>query len=670
MWFLIFLTLETPPPDTVRYGAERIIYLLKEERVILINKAWVSYKELRIDSDSIEYNTKTHILKAFGGVVFTSSTEKVEGEELYYSLDTKKGVMKRGKTQVEKGIFEGEEIWLVKEKTLNINKGYYTTCDHNPPHYYFYAPRMKAYLGNTAICEPVILVVRGIPILAAPFWFVPISSHRKSGLLPFKVGNSKEEGKYAKGISYYWVINDYSDMTFALDIMEKKGFKPQIEGVYIVNPYARGNFLVSYIQETDTKRRRYSINANHSSIFLYNSSLDAHADFQSDARYIADYAENPVQWLKKEAFSNIEIKKNLGLASLSLLFEDRRDFDKNTSQQKIPQLSLNLFSREIAKNLYWSLTTNFENLRTEEESLQIQRKGNFYTGLSFNRMVFGGINLSSGISYNHTIQEKDSLGRATFPHQALYTLSLSTGFSLYRIFGISGFGLQGLLHKITPNIGYSFTPKVRDKGWYSIPEFSAKVNSFSFSISNLLQGKFGKEKRDIALFNISTGYNIIDRERPISPLSSSAELYFSPLFNSRLSLSYNIYDRTYFYSFDNRWDIGSLLHSVSDTGKVKKYSLTFHHHYTKDGKHTVEPSLYFEPPGWKLGFTGNYDIEERRFLNYSLNITKDLHCWEALFSLNRLGDRWEYDFKIRIKAIPEVQFGRGVFGFLLPGIGR
>jgi hypothetical protein len=50
-------------------------------------------------------------------------------------------------------------------------------------------------------------------------------------------------------------------------------------------------------------------------------------------------------------------------------------------------------------------------------------------------------------------------------------------------------------------------------------------------------------------------------------------------------------------------------------------------------------------------------------------LTKDLHCWEAFATLQKLGPHWTYDFEIRIKKLPDVKVGKGTFGSILPKIG-
>ncbi|MEO0082707.1 MAG: putative LPS assembly protein LptD, partial [candidate division WOR-3 bacterium] len=202
---------DTVGQDTVFYGAQLVRFLARTEEVVLLDSAWVRYRDMTVYSDSIHYDTKLHRLTALGDVLFTSGDQNITGNLLQYDIDTRKGMMRTAWTEVENGFFWAEEVWLVRERVLNARQGHYTTCDHAPPHYSFPGPRTKLYMDDIAIAQPVVFRLFGAPILAAPFWLVPVASKRKSGIMPFKVGNAKGQGWYAKNLAYYWVVNDYSD---------------------------------------------------------------------------------------------------------------------------------------------------------------------------------------------------------------------------------------------------------------------------------------------------------------------------------------------------------------------------------------------------------------------------------------------------------------------------
>jgi hypothetical protein len=63
--------------------------------------------------------------------------------------------------------------------------------------------------------------------------------------------------------------------------------------------------------------------------------------------------------------------------------------------------------------------------------------------------------------------------------------------------------------------------------------------------------------------------------------------------------------------------------------------------------------------GWKLTYRTTYDVIDREFLQNYLSVTRDLHCWEMSFGRQRLGDEWEFYFKIYIKAHPEIYAEQG-----------
>lgn len=53
---------------------------------------------------------------------------------------------------------------------------------------------------------------------------------------------------------------------------------------------------------------------------------------------------------------------------------------------------------------------------------------------------------------------------------------------------------------------------------------------------------------------------------------------------------------------------------------------------------------------WKLGFTTGFDFDAKDFSYTSINIYRDLHCWEMIFNWIPMGYRQSYNFTIRVKA--------------------
>lgn len=721
--------------NVVIFGGKNLTYFAQDEKVIIIDSAWIRYRDMNLFADSIQYDTKKHIVSAYprtinttpaagesiksriSYVTFKTTAETIIGFELHYNVDTRKGMMRKASTEVTNGFFRGEEIWLVNEKTLNVNKGYYTTCDHYPPHYYFYGSKVRVLMGDMVITEPVVLKIWKIPVAVAPFWFFPIGKNRKSGLSPFKVGQSNVEGFYAKGISYYWVTNDYSDMTFSLDFMMNKGFYPKVEGRYIVNPFASGQLYGTFIREFGSTRNRYSMNAKHKSIFLFDSDLDAYVDYQNDDSLSSNYAEEVVQWLKRELFSYARLSRSFKrIGSISLLIQHRRDFAQKSTEILFPTANISFYSRPIFRT--WSVSPGLSftnNVRTSQDYLgdslktetrsaslglglapsgpfdisqgfgysqtkdysrtnsQLQlassRKGlSSSTSLGSSQKIFQSLNLSENFSFNENIQLSDTGNY----YQSQYSFSTGSNMTLYKIFGIEVMGIRGVLHQVTPSVSYSVQPAVRQNGFWGVPRLDTMPIStgLNFGLGNLFQAKIGEDKikRDLSYINFSSSYNFLNHK--ITPISGNADFYIiqlpSLILNTNLSTVFDLdsIDFTDYATNTNFYYSFSRTDSLSES--QRNFSINLNHFWNRQSN-MLTVNLAFTLPGWTFNIaTGSNFKKLWPPADINVSIVKDLHCWELLFTGSGMGTRWTYDFKFRIKKIPEVNVGKGIINFILP----
>ena len=55
-------------------------------------------------------------------------------------------------------------------------------------------------------------------------------------------------------------------------------------------------------------------------------------------------------------------------------------------------------------------------------------------------------------------------------------------------------------------------------------------------------------------------------------------------------------------------------------------------------------------PKWKFGFNSNYDFENGEFSYTSIDVYRDLHCWEMRFNWIPFGFRQSWNFTINIKS--------------------
>ena len=53
---------------------------------------------------------------------------------------------------------------------------------------------------------------------------------------------------------------------------------------------------------------------------------------------------------------------------------------------------------------------------------------------------------------------------------------------------------------------------------------------------------------------------------------------------------------------------------------------------------------------WKIGFTTGYDVRQKDFTYTSVDIYRDLHCWEMQFNWIPFGPRQSYNIRVNVKA--------------------
>ncbi len=692
----------------VFYGGKRIFYYPDKELVILLESSFVRYSIYEVKACSIIYDLKNQILKAYkkdNMVIFSAQKDTIIGEELHFNVNNKKGMMKKARTKIGDGYFYADEIWLIREKVLHAVNCTYTTCEFYPSHYHFFAQKVKILIDDIAIVEPISLHFLTIkpPFVAAPFWFFPIGEKRKSGLLPFRAGRSKEEGFYFKRLAYYLVINEHADLTFYLDLMQKKGIMPKVEGIYDYSPLSKGQFVGSFISESPTKKRRYSFILQHTSKFFFKTELSSKIDYQSDAKFIQDYAEEKIEWLRSEVSSVVNIKKtykNFGQGNLYL--ENKKDFINNINYFLLPSLSFSLVSRRVIKNFanfspsfrlenYYALlkdtiknyeqrvsgnlglflTPNFlRNFRFGSFSYKKRKEimkgeikkeySNFSTNANFglSQLFLNSWHISENLGY---FQEwnfyKDSI--KTTIHYPIY---INSGITFYRIYFLNLFSLKGFLHTLSPNINLNYEPEVKR----NLPNFKEKPKSIflGFNIVNNFNIKYLRKneeiKRDFLILNVSGSYSLL--EKTLSPININGEVKIfeerNIKFNSSFSLLYNFKENIFEPILTNN------LEWEGEIFKICSLNIKLNNIISKT-YHMVQNSGYLNFSTIKFNFSFGYNGKEKKFTDYSISIWKDLHCWEGIFNFSKFGTLWRYDFKLRIKKIPEVAIGKDIFGFLL-----
>lgn len=616
---------------TVCYSAERLLYDFEEDRILLLENARVNYRNVVVLSDSLIYDTETRNVVAYKNPTLCIDKDTTYGRNMAYNLNSGKGIAIDGRSKVEKGWFKGKIVKLVAPKTLNVESGKFTTCNLNPPHYYFWAKSLKVYIDDMVYARPVVLLVQDIPVFFLPFWFFPIKKGRSSGLLYPQVGRNSTLGRYVKNIAYYWVISDYADLTVGVDYMEKKGVAINLSSIWLYKPTLSGNIDARYVDENGVKRR-WKAKLSHRHNLRDGTVVMARGDFVSDESFNRDYEDNVVRELEQLLTSYISLSKRLGALSTGLVVRETRDIKTEKRWGEYPKISLSLPSIGVLgghfsySGVALNSISNGVGERKSENSLRFTLPKKLWY-----------FNISPGIGGRFSLTEIDD----GISVENSYDGSVGIGTVLY---GRSIIRNPEVRHTIRPSIHYSSS---RSSGLY-------KTN-LGVSIQNDFYLLLWKGRRiDMGRGGISTTWNF-DNER-WNPMVIS--LITSPTKGVSLRGG-GIWD-THTDSLYGKYLVTTYTLSRGD------FRVTLTYNIREGSDESVWGSIGMKPTrGWRVEGGIRYDIRNANIISENISLKRDLHCWELVFNYQRYGERWNYDFRLRIKAIPEIKVGKEVIKMLL-----
>ncbi|MCB9502971.1 MAG: hypothetical protein H6696_13655 [Deferribacteres bacterium] len=326
---------------------------VRQEERILIAEALPETLYVKNDSTLSNAEKDSFTVKFSQYPILKDGQQEITGERMVYNFDTQKGIINKSRTEFDGGYFTGTQIKRVDKKVFNVTSGTYSTCDEEDPHFHFWARRMKMIMNERVFAKPIVLYFSKIPVAYLPFAMFPTKSGRKSGILVPRYGESSTEGKFLKGLGYYWAINDYLDAKATADYYDQSGWlfrgglnynKRYSYSGRLNGSLTRKNFTTGRIE------RRWNLNVNHDQTLDKTSRFSVSGQFQSDNSYYKDFYLDPSQRLNRQIISRATYSKKLGRNSLNLSLSETRDLDDNSTvplRRNLPQISFNYATRPL-----------------------------------------------------------------------------------------------------------------------------------------------------------------------------------------------------------------------------------------------------------------------------------------------------------------------------------
>jgi hypothetical protein len=232
------------------------VLIIPTKQFILYGKANSSYKDIKLDANTIKYDQNSNLVTAYGGTdtskgalnlpTFTQNGATSIMDTVFYNLKSQKGITKNTYYKQGELFVNAQTVKKVDKDVEFAYRGRFTTCNLDTPHFDFRAKKLKIINNSLAVSGPAYPEFEGVPIpIAIPFGIYPLNRGRHSGLLPPRFTSNDVYGLGLEGLGFYKVINDNWDSKIETDLYSYGGWRANLTTNYYKRYKYRGTFGLS-----------------------------------------------------------------------------------------------------------------------------------------------------------------------------------------------------------------------------------------------------------------------------------------------------------------------------------------------------------------------------------------------------------------------------------------
>ena len=496
------------PETKVKYTAKDSIELDNAKQIVhLYGEATVTYGSMNISADRITIYLKKNQVDAFGKqdsvgkivekVRFEDGDEFFLAPQMNYNFKTKKGKIKRIYTQEGDLHLHAKQAKKMPDNSIFVKNGKITTCNHEDPHFYFSASKLKVIPQKVMVAGPTHLVIRDFhtPIWV-PFGIFPNNKEKQSGVIIPSQGSLNSETGISE-LGYHWAINDFVHLEFLSSLYFGGSYQLSGDARYIKKYKYKGNFGLKHNRTKTGIKGLIGSGDLKDYNLIWNHSQDAKAHPKSS--FSAQVTAKTGSYNQTQLITNQNINTAVQSANSSQIKWNWREkwggltvlsrFDQNLTTETIkltaPSMNFNVTNQKLLGNLNVSGNVSLENSISAADSVfakdwkNLMRNGmrastTFNIGQSYSiplpvlkylKFSLPSLTLNGYLnSKSITKQVKsDTVQTSVVKKEKLsYDLSFG-GFGVNtKIYGMyklkEGMFLSAFRHTITPSISMGYTP--------------------------------------------------------------------------------------------------------------------------------------------------------------------------------------------------------------------
>jgi LPS-assembly protein len=482
----------------------------------------VGFGSQTVRADRIRYDTKAGEVEFVGHVHYEQEGDEFSFDRIVLNMKTELGLLENGRIRISENNYQitSKRFEKIGKRSFSIRKGELTTCPCDPePDWKFGINKSTVTIEGYAIARDVTFRIRGIPVLWFPWAAFPVKLKRQSGLLLPSFSHSSSKG-YSIQLPYYWAINRWSDATFTLDAMTKRGVRPEAEYRFVLNSASEGAIRASVYQDEERDDTRYRFYGENRFRYSEHLTTNARWDIPSDDQYYVDLVDEDILRTGRHVPSRgyIAWKGSNYSHALSVDWvKDLQGIPDDNTVQRLPEYTATVLPRSLGRT---GLDARGELQATYFYRRDGNREGRGRGSASLSRAfplipsVFFTPYLS--LDFLGSVPTSDNTGARNAGRVVPYG-GASLGMDVRREFG--GKGERRLVHVITPGVGFRFVPDI-DQTDISITDMWGRVGQQRQFLLSLYQRLIRVDKSgpsEVAVLELSWAYELGDRERTGSP---------------------------------------------------------------------------------------------------------------------------------------------------------
>jgi LPS-assembly protein len=709
------------PEAPWQINADVIDYDQKKEQYIARGHVTITKNSRTVAADFVRFNHKTMDIFAIGNVLITAGTDLLTATSLEMNLKDEIGTIYNGTLFYRANHFylKGNTIKKIGKDTFTIDRGSITTCDGEAPAWKITGRNLKVTIEGYGTVKHAALWMKKIPVMYAPYLVFPVKLRRQSGLLTPQLGYSDRKGaQYNQPL--FWAINDQSDATFYGHWMAHRGMQWGLEYRYVLNDSSNGTFMLDILDDRkiddgtgDSSKKwgyendellrpnsdRYWVRMKNNQALPLGFTAKIDLDVVSDQDYLQEFKYGYTGFDATKSYYNEsfgraidEYDDPIRLSSLNInkiwpqyslnaeirWYDDARQDSQNNTEtilQNLPFITFNGSKQPILETpFHFDLKSSYAYFyrETGDKGHRADVYPRLYLPYSAQNYFFFEPSIGvRGTVWHWDKDEGTSTVRDWESYRGIYDLQLDLSTEFFRVYQLKGVKVDRFKHMVRPRVTYDYVP---DQFQDNYPFFDSidrieRQNVLTYSLTNTFisrsrkyqtqQGGSPKIKPQADKAQERTDYSYaqacrIELEQhydfnkanendpePFSPIYGKLELEPVRYLSLQADAEWSVYDTAF------------VSHNLAAILKNNRGDRAFiEHRYNRDTSESIYTDLNIEiSRHLSTNIIYERNMQDGKDIKKALGFLYRAQCWSLILQYINEAEDQKYAFMVNLQGL-------------------